>query len=62
MEKKIEEKIKKLQQVIDSINKGRNQIAQLEQEGLMLQGELRVLKELEAEKEVEKEAETPDTE
>ncbi len=50
MEQKIEEKTKKLQQIIDTIANGRQKISQLEQEGLMIQGELRLLKELEAEK------------
>lgn len=49
MKQKIEEKTKRLQQIIDTISNGRQQIAQLEQEGLMLQGELRLLNELEAE-------------
>lgn len=50
MKEKIEEKTKKLQQIIDAINNSRQQIAKWEQEGLMLQGELRVLNELEQEK------------
>ena len=54
MKQKIEEKTKRLQQIIDTISNGRQQIAKLEQEGLMLQGELRLLKELEIEKEEEK--------
>lgn len=50
MKKKSEEKTQKLQDIVNQINQLRNQISQLETEGLMIQGELRLLKELEAEK------------
>lgn len=50
MKQKIEEKTKKLQQIIETINNGRNQINELEKEGLMIQGEIRLLKQMESEK------------
>lgn len=50
MKQKIEEKTKKLEQIIEAINEYRSQIIKLEKEGLMLQGELRILNELEIEK------------
>ena len=50
MKQKLEEKTKKLRQLINTITNGRQQLAQLEQEALMLQGEIRLLKEMELEK------------
>ncbi len=57
MKLKIEEKTKKLQQIIEAINQSKQRLIQLEQEGLMIQGEIRLLKELETEK-AKKELET----
>lgn len=50
MEEKIKEKTEKLQQIIEAIGNSRQQISKLEQEGLMIQGEIRMLNELEADK------------
>lgn len=54
MKDKIKEKTEKLQQIVNQVNQGKNQIAQLEQEAIMIQGELRILAELDAEKEADK--------
>lgn len=50
MKKKIEEKTAEFKLILEQINSGRSQMSKLEQEALMIQGELRLLKELEQEK------------
>ncbi len=50
MEEKIKQKTEKLQNIIKQINVRKNEISQLDQEGLMIQGELRLLNELKLEK------------
>lgn len=50
METKIKEKTENLKEIIEMINQKRNQITQLETEGLMIQGEIRLLREQEDEK------------
>ena len=46
MKEKIEEREKKLQQIISTINQYENQTGQLKSEALMIQGALRVLHEI----------------
>lgn len=50
MKKLIEEKTKNLTDIISKINQYSNEIKKLENEGLMVQGELRILNKLESEK------------
>ena len=50
MKEKIQENEQKLQQMINQINLGKQQISQLEQEALKVQGRIELLRELEADK------------
>lgn len=61
MKEKIEEKTKKLQQIIATINHHKNQISQLESEGLMIQGEIRLLRQMELDSSVEAEKQVKET-